>query len=153
MAGDQITPDQLRVAVLDMQPIDPPVGGGRLRLLGLYHDLGPSFGTVYLGTYDWPGPGFRDHMVTPRLRESDVPLTGRHFAAAEELRREAGGRVVIDSAFADQAHLSPEFVEAARQQVREGDVVVFSHPWVYPLVRDVLDPARQLVVYDAHNVE
>jgi glycosyltransferase involved in cell wall biosynthesis len=143
----------VRVVVLDMQPIDPPVGGGRLRLLGLYHDLGPGLDATYVGTYDWSGPGFRDHRLAPRLREIDVPLSVEHFAAAERLRAEAGGRVVIDSAFAEQAHLSPDFVEAARRQVRESDVVVFSHPWVHPLVADVIEPSRQLVVYDAHNVE
>ena len=34
---------RLTMTVLDMQPIDPPVGGGRLRLLGLYHRLGDAF--------------------------------------------------------------------------------------------------------------
>ena len=30
---------KLNVTILDMQPIDPPVGGGRLRLMGLYSGL------------------------------------------------------------------------------------------------------------------
>ena len=33
------------------------------------------------------------------------------------------------------------------------DIVVFSHPWLYTLVNDRLERGRQLVVYDAHNVE
>lgn len=143
----------LRVTVLDMQPIDPPTGGGRLRLMGLYHDLGPGIDATYIGTYDWPGPGPRDHRLSPGLREIDVPLSDAHFAAAEALRREAGGRTVIDSAFADQAALSPAFVARVRREVTGSDVVLFSHPWVYALVADLLDHARQLVVYDAHNVE
>lgn len=153
MPQEPTTDRPLKVAVLDMQPIEPAVGGGRLRLLGLYHDLGAAFDTTYVGTYDWPGPGYRDHRLTPRLREIDVPLSPEHFEAAARLRCETGDRVVIDSAFADQAHLSPDFVAAARRQASESDVVVFSHPWVYPLVRDLLDRSRQLVVYDAHNVE
>ena len=143
----------LRVAVLDMQPIEPAVGGGRLRLLGLYHELGPGLEATYVGTYDWPGPTYRDHALSARLREIDVPLTPAHFAAADALRRSVGDRPVIDVAFAGQAHLSPEFVAAARRQVRASDMVVFSHPWIFPLVRQEIDRTRQLVVYDAHNVE
>lgn len=143
----------LRVAVLDMQPIEPAVGGGRLRLLGLYHGLGAGIAATYVGTYDWPGPGFRDHALTPSLREIDIPLSTAHFAAAAGLRERVRGKPVIDVAFAEQAHLTPQFVAATRRQVAASDVVVFSHPWVHPLVWDAIDPARQLIVYDAHNVE
>lgn len=143
----------LRVAVLDMQPIEPAVGGGRLRLLGLYHALGDDFETRYVGTYDWPGPKYRRQMLSPTLEELLVPLSPEHFAAAEERAREAGGRVVIDSTFPELAHLSPDFIAAAREAVAAADVVVFSHPWIHPLVCDQLDPARHLVVYDAHNAE
>ena len=62
-----------------MQPIEPAVGGGRLRLFGLYHASGRICPTTYVGTYDWPGPGYRDHQLTPTLREIDVPLSDRHL--------------------------------------------------------------------------
>ena len=136
-----------------MQPIEPAVGGGRLRLLGLYHNLGELVETTYVGTYDWPGPGYRDHQLTPTLREIDVPLSDRHFAASDEWRRLAGGKTVIDASFPMLAHHSPEYVQAAKAAARDADVVVCSHPWVYPLVRDVLDRPGQLLVYDAQNVE
>ncbi|MGV6871072.1 glycosyltransferase [Pseudochelatococcus sp. B33] len=165
----------LHTTILDMQPIDPPVGGGRLRLLGLYHGLGaPAAGqdaatsgasgdgradasvrhaAHYVGTYDWRGPGLRRQQLTPVLFEEIVPLTEAHFAASDRLAEELGGKNVIDTAFHTMAHLSPDFVEAARKAAERADVVVFSHPWIYPLVRDVLRPDRQLIVYDAHNVE
>ena len=144
---------KLRVAVLDTQPIEPATGGGRLRLLGLYHALGPQFSTAYVGTYDWPGPQYRRQMLSPTLEEILVPLSKEHFAAAEARRKAAGGRVVIDSTFAEFGHLSPDFVNAARDAARSAQVVVFSHPWIFPLVRSDLDPQRQLIVYDSHNVE
>ena len=143
----------LKVAVLDMQPIEPATGGGRLRLLGLYHALGADVRTHYVGTYDWRGPGYRRQMLSPSLEEELIPLSEAHFAAAETRSRAAGGRVVIDSTFAQLAHLSPDFVDGARRVASEADVVIFSHPWVFPLVQGVLDRTRQLVVYDAHNVE
>jgi glycosyltransferase involved in cell wall biosynthesis len=143
----------MKVAVLDMQPIDPATGGGRLRLLGLYHALGPDLQVRYVGTYDWPGPGYRRQMLSSSLEEVLVPLSAEHFAAAAACARQAANRVVIDCTFPQFAHLSPDYVAAARDAVIAADIVVFSHPWIYPLVRDSLELTRQLIVYDAHNVE
>lgn len=142
----------LKVAVLDMQPIDPPTGGGRLRLLGLYHNLGDGVQCDYVGTYDWPGEKFRAHALSSTLFETDIPLTDAHHAAAAELAKRAGGKNVIDLAFSRQAYLSPDYVAAARNAVDAAHVVVFSHPWIYPLVKDVLRP-NQVVIYESHNVE
>jgi glycosyltransferase involved in cell wall biosynthesis len=140
-----------RVAVIDMQPISPTVGGGRMRLLGLYQGLGLP--VTYVGTYDWPGEKHLDQMLSPTLREIDVPLSAEHFAAAELSRIQVGGKTVIDAAFHSQAALSPGFVEETRKQASEAEIVVLSHPWCYPQVRDVIDRKRQLLVYDAQNVE
>jgi glycosyltransferase involved in cell wall biosynthesis len=146
-------PAKFSVIVLDMQPIDPPVGGGRLRLFGLYHALGADLPTTYLGTYDWPGPTYRRHRLSDTLEEIDVPLTAAHFAAAAEWQTRADGRAIIDTAFPHLAHYSPEFVAEARRRTTAAEIVVFSHPWVFPLVKDVLRRRPQLVVYDSHNVE
>jgi len=142
----------LKVAVLDMQPIDPAVGGGRLRLLGLYHNLGKGVECKYVGTYDWPGEKYRAHSLTPTLFETDIPLSAEHHAAASDLAKRAGGKNVIDLAFSRQAHLSPDYASAARKAVEAAQVVVFSHPWIYPLVKDKLRP-NQIVIYESHNVE
>ncbi|MGH6878865.1 MAG: glycosyltransferase [Rhizomicrobium sp.] len=143
----------LTVAVLDMQPIEPATGGGRARLLGLYHGLGAGLTARYVGTYDWPGPGYRRQMLSPGLEELLVPLSVEHFVAAEARAHIVEGRAVIDSTFPELAHLSPEYIEAARGAAAAADVVVFSHPWIFPLASESLDPSRQLIVYDSHNVE
>lgn len=141
-----------RVAVIDMQPIDPPVSGGRLRLLGLYHNLGADIECTYVGTYDWPGESFRSHMLSKTLREIDVPLSDAHHAVAAELARQASGKVLIDLAFSQQAYLSQGYLKAVKEQLARSEIAIFSHPWVYPLVRDCLRP-EQIIIYDSHNVE
>ena len=141
-----------QVAVIDMQPIDPPVGGGRQRLLGLYHALGPDIDCRYVGSYDWPGERYRRHRLSEGLEEIDVPLSDAHHAAAHELSRRAGGKTVIDIAFARQGQLSPDYLDAVRDAIRWAQVVVFSHPWVYPLVKEMIAPS-QVLVYDSQNVE
>ena len=49
--------------------------------------------------------------------------------------------------------ISDPVIDTARRQIRESEIVVFSHPWVFPLVKDSLERDRQLVVYDSQNVE
>lgn len=142
----------LKVAVLDMQPITPAVGGGRLRLLGLYHELGSNIDVRYVGTYDWPGESYRRHKITPTLEEINVPLSAAHHEAAAAAARDAGGKTVIDMLFHRQAHLSDDYLEEAFRAVEWADVVVFSHPWVAPLVADSRLVGK-VVVYDSQNVE
>ena len=141
-----------KVCIVDMQPITPAVGGGRQRLLGLYHNLGQNLDAVYVGSYDWPGESFRDQQLTPGLREICVPLSDAHYAAAKASSERMQGRVVIDIEFPNQVELSPGFRAVARREARAADIVICSHPWCYPSLRDVLR-REQLIVYDSHNVE
>lgn len=146
------TQSKTRVVVLDMQPIHPAIGGGRLRLQGLYHHLGDDVRTRYVGSYDWPGEAYREHWHSQTMLEIDVPLSVEHHLAAEKLSARVGGKGVIDIAFSQQGTLSGDYLERVREEVAEADVVIFSHPWVYPLVKDLIRP-DQLVVYDSQNVE
>jgi len=142
----------LKVAILDIQPISPAVGGGRLRLLGLYHSLGADIDAKYVGTYDWPGEKYRKQQLTRGLEETTVPLSPAQHEAALELSAQISGKNVIDVAFHNQAHLSPDFIGTCREVISWADVVVFSHPWVFPLVKSDLQ-SHQIIIYDSHNVE
>jgi glycosyltransferase involved in cell wall biosynthesis len=143
----------LRVAVIDMQPISPAVGGGRLRLLGLYHALGPGIETTYVGTYDWPGEKQREIRLSDSLTEINVPLSNEHFRSAARWRGFAAGATIIDVAFPLLGRRSTAYLDRARAVAAGADVVVFSHPWIHPLLAESLDRHRQTVVYDSHNVE
>ena len=142
-----------KVTVLDMQPIDPPIGGGRIRLMGLYHNMGIYLPTTYIGTYDWPGEKYRRHQLSNTLEEINIPLTDKHFAECEQWQSRVGGKTIIDSCFNLLAYHSPQFLEVARDRIALSDIVIFSHPWLYPLVKDLLRVRPQLIVYDSQNVE
>lgn len=150
--AEQIPLSLIALSVIDMQPIDPPIGGGRQRLLGLYHGLGSKINARYIGSYDWPGEIYREHTLSETLVEIDVPLSEVHHHAAKALAAEAGTGVVIDIAFSLQANLSPDYLAKVRSEIAKANVVIFSHPWVYPLVCDDLRE-DQLVIYDSQNVE
>ena len=120
-----------RIAVLDMQPIDPPIGGGRLRLLGLYRDPGPVATVRYVGSYDWPGPGFRRQSLSARLEEVLVPLSAAHFAAAAAHR--IGDIGVIDATFhrlAPLSHGAGLGLNLVREIVRlhDGNITILDSP-------------------------
>ena len=144
---------KLQVCVLDIEPIDPPHGGSRLRLKGLYQSLGPDIDVTYVGAYHWLGPEFRRFRHGKNLEEITIPFSRRHLDAVAVLQSNTGTYDVVDSSFPMLGKLSPEYCEFARKEAIKSDVVVFSHPWVFSVMEDVLDPQRQLVVYDAHNVE
>lgn len=147
-----VEPGSLKITVIDMQPITPAVGGGRLRLLGLYHALGDDIDCTYVGSYDWQGESYRDEKISAGLREIVVPLSAEHHRAAASLAAELDGITVIDATFPLHAELSPRYLEVAREHMATADVVIFSHPWCFPALKDALR-ADQLVVYDSQNVE
>lgn len=106
-------------------------------MLGLYHNLGQEVKATYVGSYDWPGEKYRRHHLSPNLEEIDIPLSQEHHLAAQEWGAQANGKTVIDVVFSQQGHLSPDYLAGVIENIKQAEVVVFSHPWVYPLI----DPA------------
>lgn len=145
--------EHYNVTILDMQPIAPPIGGGRIRLLGLYHNLGENLSTTYVGTYDWEGEKYRDHFLSQTLREIDVPLSREHFNEVKKLQDRIAGKTIIDVTFPKFAHLSQDYIKVATEWMLKSDIVIFSHPWIYPLVKDKLNKDKHLIIYDSQNVE
>jgi glycosyltransferase involved in cell wall biosynthesis len=140
------------ITVIGTHPIKPAFERGRLRLLGLYSGMGDSVECTYIGSYTRPGEAHRDHALSSSLREIDVPLSDAHHGAAQAYSEGANGLDVIDLMFSQQAHLSSTYLEAVVRQIRKARVVVFSRPWVYPLVATHIQ-TTQTVIYDAQDVE
>jgi len=139
------------ILVADNQVLDPPVGGGRIRIYELYRHLAmQDFDVTYVGAYDWPGPAFRDQMLAPQFREIVTPLTQPHFAHDAEYRRATGGKTTIDVTIPRLMQHSPRFKRLAEEHGANAEAIVISHPWVYPHV-----PRRsgQKLIYDSHNCE
>jgi glycosyltransferase involved in cell wall biosynthesis len=137
--------------VADNQVLDPPVGGGRVRIYELYRHLAMlDFDITYVGAYDWPGPAYRDQMLAPHFRECVTPLTQPHFAHDRGYQRATGGKTTIDVTIPKLLKYSPRFQRMAQEHGSNAEAIVISHPWVYPYV-----PRRpdQKLIYDAHNCE
>lgn len=139
------------VLVADNQVLDPPVGGGRIRIYELYRNVAAlGFEVTYVGAYDWPGPAYRDQMLAPHFRECVTPLTQLHFAEDAKYRSATGGKTTIDVTIPRLLKCSPRFQRMAEEFGRDASIVVISHPWVHPYIPRRAD---QKLIYDAHNCE
>ena len=152
-SSDMQCTEQSAVSLLvaDNQVLDPPVGGGRIRIHDLYRHLAQlDFDITYIGAYDWPGPAYRDQMLSANFREIVTPLTQPHFARDRRFQRATGGKTTIDVTIPKLLKYSPRFRRMAKEHGRRAEAVIISHPWVYPYV-----PRRpgQKLIYDAHNCE
>ena len=143
----------IKVVIADNQCIKPAVGGGRLRLLGLYSTLSDGIEATYVGTYDWPGPQYRDLQLSKRLREIDIPQSQAHFVLNDHLNSLLPGKTIIDVTIPWLVWSSPELVEALRSHASEAEVVIFSHPWMYGCLRDIVRSGDKLIIYDSQNCE
>lgn len=143
----------VNVLITDMQPIEPAIGGGRLRLKGLYTNLGKDINAVYVGSYDWPGEKPRDLVIKEYLREIDVPLSSDHFGLNEYLNKLLPDKTVIDSIFPLLGESSSDFINRVRDEAEQSDVIVCSHPWLFPAVKTAVDLRNKIVIYDSQNFE
>ena len=139
--------------ITDNQCIKPAVGGGRLRLLGLYRTLTEGIEATYIGTYDWRGPDYRELQLSRRLREIDIPQSPEHFVINDHLNALLPGKTIIDVTIPWLVWSSPALVDAVRTNAAEADVVIFAHPWMYGCVRDVVREREKLIIYDSQNCE
>lgn len=144
---------KINVLITDMQPIEPAVGGGRLRLKGLYSNLGQNIRATYIGTYDWKGEKYRKFSVSDSLEEIDIPLSDEHFKLNEYINNLIPGKTIIDVDFSWISDASPDYVNAVCEKASESDVIIFSHPWVYPAVSTRIDLRKKIIIYDSHNFE
>jgi len=141
-----------RVLIVDNQPIEPPIGGGRIRLFGLYTNLPSDLDPVYVGTYDWPGPEYRSVLHAGRLREVTVPQSAAHFRAHASLQA-MDPTLTMDVTFPLLSFLSKAFADRVAYEARSADVIVFSHPWVFPIVSRLPELEGKPFIYDSQNVE
>jgi glycosyltransferase involved in cell wall biosynthesis len=142
---------KIHLLVTDNQLIDPPVGGGRLRIWELYRHLPSDFTTTYIGTHDHPGPVARDQWLAPNFREIIMPLTAVHFKMHEVWRRLTGGDATIDVTIPLLlGRFSPRYPRLIAEHLPNADLLIYAHPWVFPwLPENPLQPR----IYDSQNCE
>jgi hypothetical protein len=114
----------IKILVTDNQVLDPPVGGGRLRLYHLYRNLARSFAITYVGAYDWPGPEYREQTLAANFTEIIIPLTQVHFGLNAVFERLAGKKVTIDVTMPLLLKYTPRFYEVVNYYAKDAGVII-----------------------------
>lgn len=137
-----------RLAVLSTFPIYPPRSGGQVRIFNLYRHLSADF-DVDVVSLDRNGRRLGTHRLAPGLWETGVPCSTRFKEKADALRRKLAVPA-DDLAVSFYPELLPALDSAANRIAANSDLVILSHPYLLPLLRD---GARDRLIYEAHNVE
>lgn len=144
------------VLVTDNQILDPPIGGGRVRIYELYRNFDPvKFNITYLGTFDWLGPGEREQKLANHFTERLVPLTVPHITLDGLVSKLCNNITTLDVTIPLLMKCTPKYQRELSKLLKKSDVVVVAHPWVYPYVREEIKKLSKkgILIYDSQNVE
>jgi len=143
-----------RLMVLNTFPTEPTVGGGRLRLKGLYTALADHV-DVHLLVLAHPHMPHHLKRHCPGFVEELVPVEDAFLQRLAGLEQHVGV-----SCFDLAAALHPELLlgltRRAQDRLAWADTAVVSHPYLFPLLERLWQRApalRRPLVYEAHNVE
>jgi glycosyltransferase involved in cell wall biosynthesis len=137
-----------KVAVVNTFSIYPATGGGQIRMLNIYSEMARRF-SVRMVNLSHSASDQCTRTLAPGLQEIVVPMTPEHreFEArlGEELRASC-----VDIAAMLKPELTPEWLAEIKAACEWADIVIASHPYGYPAIRQVWQGP---VVYEGHNVE
>ncbi|WP_018887668.1 glycosyltransferase family 4 protein [Paenibacillus massiliensis] len=143
----------IRIFVSDIQPILPAIAGGRLRLAGIWGNIPEEFRLNYVGTFDVPNQKKTVKRFGSNSNEILVPCSEEHFSELHTANALFPSLNLFDLAFHRFAQLSRDYINESIRYMKEADIVVFSHPWSYQVLKPFLDSESQFLVYDSQNVE
>ena len=137
------------VVALDF-PVFPPRGGGQTRVFHLYKELARR-ADVTLVTLSKASDGGEtlDRWLAPGLREIRVAKSMAHLEAEYALAAELNA-AVEDIATMLHCRLTTAYVDALARETEQCDLVISSHPYIYPAIVAVYAGP---LWYEAHNVE
>lgn len=149
LRGPTLRRPRRKISVAVTFPVWPPRGGGQNRIFHLYRHLARSHDVDVVcvaNANDLPA----DRELAPGLREIRVPKSPAHRAAELALSRIVPGVPITDVAMPRLVHLTPEYRAALEASAAGADLLVASHPYLFPVLRAV---SGRPVWYEAHNVE
>lgn len=129
-------------------PIYPPRGGGQSRIFHLYRALARRVDVTLITLCDDAhAAGVLD--LAPGLRELRVAKSPAHLEATQALNRKLAASVGDIAALLHYG-LTPAYRERLARATACCDLIIASHPYLYPAIAEVYDGP---LWYEAHNVE
>lgn len=148
--ADSVRPQKKRkVLVLATYSCYPPRGGGQHRLYNLYSRLAKHYDVTICSIIESNKP-YQNLTLENGLRQICIPQSREHAEAQWKAERKVGVNL-YDVAMIDCIDLSKEYVEVARQLMKQSDIVIFSHPYLFTLSKYLEED--KIVIHESHNVE
>lgn len=153
---DTILPEALQLAqarkkitVTSTFRIYPPQGGGQSRTFHLYREAA-QWADINIISYTEGGKPPFEARLAAGLREICIPRSTSHQEQIWELERKANFPL-SDIAELKLGGETAGYREKLKASIMESDLVVFSHPYLYPLGKKYL--GSKPFVYEAQDVE
>lgn len=138
-----------KITVTSTFGIYPPQGGGQARIYNVYREVGKWADVEVVSYTDCDKQKF-DARLTKGLREIRIPRDLAHQQKIWKLERKAQLPLgdIAELKFGGE---TKTYSEALRASIEKSDLVVFSHPYLYPLGKKYLQ--GKPFIYEAHNIE
>ncbi len=138
-----------RITVTSTFPIYPPMGGGQARIFNLYRELAKNFDIEIISYTNFDQSPFCGN-IAPHLKEIRIPRELKHQEKVWKMEEKA--KIPLsDIAELTFGAETPGFCEALERSVKDSDMVVISHPYLYNAAQKYI--GGKPFVYEAHNVE
>jgi glycosyltransferase involved in cell wall biosynthesis len=138
-----------KITVAVTFPIWPPRSGGQSRIFHLYRRVARRYDVDVVciaNANELPS----EREIAPGLREIRVPKSQAHRQAELGLAQDVPEVSITDIAMPRLVRLSPDYAIALAASLADADLAVASHPYLFPLLRQLTGRA---IWYEAHNVE
>ncbi len=142
-------PDRKRILVLSTYSCYPPRGGGQHRLYNIYSLLAKEFDVTICSIIE-SNKQYENLILDNGLKQICIPQSIEHARHQWEAEKKAGVNL-YDAAMIDLVEFSKEYVENVQKLAVDSDIIIFSHPYLWPLNKFI--GSDKTVIYEAHNLE
>ncbi|AAM04600.1 glycosyltransferase [Methanosarcina acetivorans C2A] len=144
-----ITSNREKILVLATYSCYPPRGGGQHRLYNIYSLLAKEFDVTICSIIE-ANKQYQNLVLDNGLKQICIPQSTEHARYQWEAEKKVGANL-YDVAMIDFVDYSKEYVGKIKELAVDSDIVVFSHPYLWPLNKFI--NKNKKVIYEAHNLE
>jgi len=136
------------IVVFNEFPVFPPMFGGQVRIYNIYKNLSQKYNVTYICF------GNSDHVQETRICDNFLEVKVPKSLIHKNINTIAGrllGVSVDDIIALLLCRYNQEINSLAKKYVDRADIVILSHPYMFPLVRNYIN--NRPIIYESHNVE
>ena len=148
-----MTKNRKNIVVFNDFPINPPRFGGQIRIYNIYKNLAQKYNVTYIcfgGSNSIEKNSVEKSLICENFLEIKVPKS-RFHKNMDAVAGKLLGVSVDDITAMFLCKQNPEIDALARECLEKSDLVILSHPYMYPLIRDYVK--NKPLIYESHNVE